>query len=272
MTADLATPDSAALVTYHASAAGWWPQGDPARLRTAEAAWLRLASSLDDVGDRGRRLAWEVRAANTSDAVDAFGAFWARAEAHLAAQAAAARALAHSCREYAHAVDRARIEILALRTAEVAVAVVAAALSVVTVGASEVAAGAAAVATMAAVDAVEVTLVETVIGIVSRFTLHAAANAAFAAVEDLMVQAIRHQYDPARPIDWSETWDAAVHGAETGAAFGGAVKTGSLLTKLKRVAPAAFVAEQVPLGFADRQAFEQFGRRLHRGLEEAGYP
>jgi len=236
VSADLAAQDSASLVSYHASAAGWWPQGDPGRLRVAAAAWRAAAADVDAVADRGRRLAWELRALNSGQAIDAFTRFWGRAETHLSDQAAAARELAHRGESYAHAIDRARAEIMALRTAEVAVAVAGLVLAVVTVGASEVAAGAAALGTVAAIEAAQATLVETVLAIVGRIALSAATSAAGAAVEDLVVQAIPHQYDPVRPFDWGESLAAATSGAEAGAAFGSATELGAVAGRLARTA------------------------------------
>ncbi|GAC1322140.1 MAG: hypothetical protein NVSMB13_00030 [Mycobacteriales bacterium] len=272
MSADLAAPDAAALETYRCSGAGWWPQGDPARLRTAATAWFNAATTLDAVADSGRRLAWDVRGSNSGDAVDAFGGFWARAEAHLAAAAAGAKALARACEDYAHAVDRARFEIRALRSAEVAVAVIGLVASVVTFGASEVAAGAAALGTLAAIEVVQATLIETVFALVGRVAVTAAASAAYASVEDLVVQSIRLQYDPSRPIDWGETSGAAGHGAEVGAALGVAGEATRLLRGLRTQGNALPVAAgPVPFGFADMPSFGIFGERLHAGLSRAGY-
>ena len=163
MTADLSAPDSAALEAYQASGSGWWPQGDPVRLRTAAAAWFLAATTLDAIADYGRRLAWEVRGRNSGDAVDAFTGFWARTEAHLGIAAAGARALGRASADYAQAVDRARIEIGALRSA----------------------------GTVAAIEMVEAALVETVLAIVASAALSATAGAAHATGEDFLARRLQ---------------------------------------------------------------------------------
>ncbi|MFH9355396.1 restriction endonuclease fold toxin-2 domain-containing protein [Kitasatospora sp. NPDC017646] len=150
----------------HEILAKFWPQGDPAKLRTAASRWKHFASLVSRLGVEGDKRVQRVTASSTSSAVTSFAQNWAKMHDGCATQGPllnsmtnAAFKLGQACEAYAKEVDDLRDKLEDLAAAAGIVAGAGIALTIFTLGGSDLAAagGEAAIAAEAGTAAVAMT-------------------------------------------------------------------------------------------------------------------
>ncbi|MFE3113738.1 restriction endonuclease fold toxin-2 domain-containing protein [Kitasatospora indigofera] len=127
--------------------AEFWPQGDPAKLRQAAKDWKRVGELVSRLGAEGDRLALEVTASSSSQAVDSFLANWRAVHDGcvtsgpvLNTLVSTAHQMSLACDAYADGIEDLRDTLENLALLAGGVAVVGVALTVFTLGISDAAA------------------------------------------------------------------------------------------------------------------------------------
>ncbi|MBJ7611599.1 MAG: hypothetical protein JF924_04675 [Candidatus Dormibacteraeota bacterium] len=234
-------PAAGGAQVQQTQAALWWPAADPAKLRSAAAAWCSLATEVESVSGAASAVIGGVAAQNQGQAIEAPEAYWRRRWAGgsgaLPAVAEGARALADGLERYASAVEQARARLQELIAAAATAVIIGVALTVLTVGISDVAAGAVAGSLVAAAAAVGIELSTEIAAIIATGLVFTGMGALEGGLSDLAIQEERVGYfhDQAS-INWNEVLQYTAVGAATaGVTFGAGTAVESAVPALGRI-------------------------------------
>ncbi|NMO88666.1 hypothetical protein [Actinomycetospora sp. TBRC 11914] len=226
----------------------WWPAADEARLREAADVWDRLAGAVDAASAAGRDAAGRTTTAGWGgDAAATAAEAWGRQDGALGGEAADARRLAGTLREYAGAVEDAKRQIEDLVAVAGGLLVAGGVAAIVTGGLTEVAAAAVTAELVSAAAAVGVELSATVAGIAGSALTVAAFGAGESVLGDVTTQGIREGVFDGSGFSFSELGASAGGGALLGG-VGGGVMGGVAVGPIARTAAGDLSALRAPGG------------------------